>query len=181
MIDEKLRNDLISRVREVSLLRGDFTLRSGKKSKFYLDVKRAYGDPGLLNSLADALYLDMDCDKKATCVAGYGYGGRPLADVISSRHGLNLIQIRDEPKGHGTQKLIEGYEPDQSDKIIIPDDVFTSGGSLRKATEILLPMGVEIIKYGVVVNREEGHPDTLPAGLVWLMTAKEVIGDIITL
>jgi orotate phosphoribosyltransferase len=167
-------DDFVSRVREKSLLRGDFTLRSEKKSDVYLDVRRAYGDPRLLNEIVDRLIGKMDPHKIATCVVGYGFGGIPLASAMASRHGLNLTNLRDDPKSYGTQKQIEGYEPNSSDRVIIPDDVFTSGSSLITATEIIKPTRAQIISYGVVVNREEGNPSVLDASLFWLMTRTEM-------
>ncbi len=167
-------DNLIQRVKEKSLIYRDFTLRSGKKSKYYLDVRRAYSEPDLLNYIVDRLYDLMD-GKVATCVVGYGVGGEVLADVMSSRHlNLRLTRVRENKKNHGTGKQIEVYEPTQSDRVIVPDDVFTSGSSLRKATEIIKPTGAQIIRYGVVVNREEGDPNVLSAPLVWLMTKSEM-------
>lgn len=167
-------SSLISRVKSAALLHGDFTLRSGKKSNVYLDVRKVYGDPALLNDLVDNLYSAMN-GKEATCVAAYGFGGQPLASVMSSRHGLKLVAIRENVKDHGTGQQIEGYIPNSSDRVIIPDDVFTTGSSLKEVTSIILPTGAKIIKYGVVVNREQGDPKQLPAPLVWLMTAKQVM------
>lgn len=169
-----MADDLLVRLRDVALLRGTFTLRSGKTSNFYLDVRKAYGNSELLNELADRLWEKMNCD--ANCVVGYGFGGIPLATTIASRQGLRLTNLRDEPKNHGTQKQVEGYEPCPEDRIIIPDDVFTTGSSLKKAMEIVSPSRAKIIKYGVIVNRQEGDPSILGAPFVYLFTRTEVEG-----
>jgi orotate phosphoribosyltransferase len=97
-------------------LKGEFTLRNGKKSDVYLDIRRAYGYPRMLNMIVDKLNELIDPHTEATCVVGYGFGGMTLANVMASRHGLNLTNIRDEPKTYGTQKQVEGYEPRPSDK-----------------------------------------------------------------
>ena len=168
-------DNLIDKVRAKVVLHGDFTLRSGRKADTYFDVKRAYEDPDLLNCLVDRLY-ELMLGEEATCVVGYGVGGEVLADVMSSRHpNLKLTRVRENLKDHGTGKQIEVYEPNQSDRVIIPDDVFTSGSSLKRATEIIKPTGARIIRYGVVVNREEGDPKILSAPLVWLMTARDIL------
>ncbi|MAG38315.1 hypothetical protein CMI45_02935 [Candidatus Pacearchaeota archaeon] len=164
----------VSELKDACLLKGEFTLRNGKKSDVYLDIRRAYGYPRMLNMIVDKLNELIDPHTEATCVVGYGFGGMTLANVMASRHGLNLTNIRDEPKTYGTQKQVEGYEPRPSDKIIIPDDVFTSGSSLIRATEVIRPTGAKILRYGVVVNREEGDPNVLDAELVWLMTKSEM-------
>ncbi|MFH1290824.1 MAG: phosphoribosyltransferase family protein [Nanoarchaeota archaeon] len=168
--------DLTSKMREVTLLEGDFTLRSGRKSRYYLDVRRAYRDPELLNQLVDSLYALLD-DAEPTCVAGIGLGGQTLAAVMASRHGLRLTQLRDEAKAHGTGNQIEVYKPTPEDRVIVPDDIFTTGSSLLRATEILKPTGAQIVRYGVIANREEGDPSVLPAPLVWLITAKKIMGN----
>ncbi len=124
--------NLVDRFGEIAFLHGTFTLRSGKTSNFYLDARKAYGYPDLLNELADLLWRKMDCD--ANCVVGYGFGGIPLATTIASRNHLRLTNLRDEPKSHGLQRQIEGYEPTANDRIIIPHGVFTTGSSLKAAT-----------------------------------------------
>ena len=168
-------NNLVSRVKATGLLQGDFTLRSGRKAKYYLDVKKSFGDPRLLNDLADSLY-ELMRELKPTCVVAYGFGGQPIADVMASRHvELKLTRIRDSLKNYGTGRQIEGYEPNSFDRVIIPDDVFTTGSSLKDATKIIQPTGAQIVSYGVIVNREEGDPSSLSAPLVWLMTAREVM------
>lgn len=157
---------------DISLLRGDFTLRSGRKSKFYLDIRKSYGDPELLNGLADRLWDAFNCE--TDCVVGYGFGGIPLATTISSRHNLRLVNIREDRKDHGTGQQIEGYQPKPGDRVIIPDDVFSTGSSIKRATEIIRQTGAEIVKYGVVVDREEGDPSSLEAPLVHVFTKRDL-------
>ena len=164
---------LAKRVRDASLLEGEFTLRSGRKSNYYLDIKKSYGDPSLLNDLVDGLHSIMD--PSATCVVGIGFGGIPLASVMSSRHNLKLCNLRDDVKDYGTKKSMEAYEPTSKDRVIVPDDVFTTGSSLKRATEIIKLTDAKIIQYGVLVNREEGDPSELDAPLVWLLTLKQII------
>ena len=69
---------------------------------------------------------------------------------------MNLTLVRDEPKKHGKGGWIDGYVPNEQDKVVLVDDVFTTGGSLRKLIKILEPTKAEIIGVYVVVKRGEG-------------------------
>ncbi len=79
-------------------------LRNGTISDFYIDVKRAYGNPGNLRAMAQ-LTLD-NFDPSTTCVAASGYGGIPLGVAISLESGLPLVSVRDREKGHGRGETI---------------------------------------------------------------------------
>ncbi|MBI3334862.1 hypothetical protein HYZ97_05225 [Candidatus Pacearchaeota archaeon] len=167
-------DDLIRRLKEEGILsKGDFALRNGQRSNSYFNIKKAYGNPSLLNELADALYLLMDENREATCIAGYGIGGSVLATVISSRNHLHLTLLRDSQKEYGTRRQIEGFLPCANDKLLIPDDVFTTGGSLKRATEIIKPTGAKIVSYGVILHRGGEKASHLSAPLFWLMTEEE--------
>ena len=155
----------------VVLKKGNFTLRNGKESNIYLDVKKAYGDSYLLNSLADNLWKIID--KRTTCVAAYGVGGIALATAISSRSNVRLSIIRQEVKNYGTQQKIEGHVPAAEDFVTIVDDVFTTGSSFREASEIIKETKANILGYAVVVNRQEGK-EKLEAPLSFLYRAEEI-------
>ncbi len=158
---------------QIALLRGDFTLRSGMKSDHYLDVKRACGNPYILGEISRRLWEKMNCD--ATCVVGYGVGGEMIAPVISVLYKVPLAILRDSPKDHGTGRIIEGHEINKEDRLAIPDDVFTKGTSMKDATELLRSTNARIIRYGAVVNREEGDPSSLEAPLSWVYTKKQIL------
>jgi len=122
---------LVNRLKELEIIyKGKVKLKNAGVSDFYIDVKKAYGYPDALNLISNYLYTYID--KRATCVASAGYGGLTIASVISSKYGLNLTLIRDEPKKHGKISLIDGYIPNEKDKVAVIDDVFTTGESLRK-------------------------------------------------
>lgn len=165
-------DEFLARLAQVVLKKENFTLRSGRTSSYYIDMKLAYGDSVLMNNLADNIWGLMD--KRATCVAEYGIGGR-IAEVISSRHGLKLAIIRPEEKEHGTKKRIEGYIPTSSDFLVIPDDVFTTGSSLREATKAIEPTGARILEYIVLVDREEGDYSSLKFPLKSVYKVKQII------
>lgn len=152
------------------IYREPVTLKNAGASDFYVDVKKAYGYPKALNSISEELWVKIDRD--ATCIATAGYGGLSPATVISSRYGLHLTLVRDEPKKHGKSGWIDGYIPNEQDKVAIVDDVFTTGGSLRKIIEVLEPTGAEILGCYVVVKRGEGK---LQVPVTYLLTPEDLI------
>jgi orotate phosphoribosyltransferase len=118
----------------------------GTQGNVYFDVKKAYGNPRLLNSLAEEIYLLFPCLGKehvaeVTCVAAFGYGGIPLAAAISSQYDLPLTLIRTTPKDHGLMnefmKYLEGYVPRENDNIAVIDDVLITGKSYADTQDIL--------------------------------------------
>lgn len=166
---------LLSRLAPAVVQRGDFILRSGKPSKHYLDIRIGYGNPDLMREIASETIPLID--KRTTCVVGYGFGGIPLATAISLYGGFKLCLVRDKPKEHGRNQQIEGYIPKEGDFLAIPDDVFTTGSSLKEATKIVQSLGAPIVGYTVVVNREEGDINSLAAPLKFLYTAKQLIAE----
>ncbi|MBS3090742.1 orotate phosphoribosyltransferase [Candidatus Pacearchaeota archaeon] len=160
---------LIEKLNQLDVLeRQKVILKSKKISDFYIDIKKAYGFPEILNEITDRLYALIP--KEANCIAASDYGGLPLATAISSKYGLNLTLIRNKKKNHGLNKLIDGYIPNPKDKIAIVDDVMTTGTSLKKIIKIIKPTKAKILGCYVVVNR--GKAD-LKYPLHWLFEAKD--------
>ncbi len=151
---------LLDNLKRIIVKKGNFVLRSGKTSSYYLDMREAYADPNMINALADALWNSTS--KKATCVAGYGMGGIPLATVIASRNNLKLCILREKPKTYGTAKHIDGYLPSSEDNLLLIDDVYSTGSTFRDATEILNKSGIKINECAVIVLRTSAptHPVT---------------------
>ena len=145
-------------------------LKNAGFADFYLDIKKAYGYPEVLNCIADELWFKIN--KNITCIAAAGYGGLPPASIISSVNDLKLALVREELKNHGKTRYIDGYIPDEKDKIVIVDDVFTTGKSLRKTIEILNQTGAKITECCVVVKRGNGK---LAVPLKYLLTPEELI------
>jgi orotate phosphoribosyltransferase len=162
--------DLVGMLRQLRVIyREPIKLRSGKTADYYVDVKKAYGSPVVLDLISESLFAQMD--ERATCVAAAGYGGIPIASVISHQHGLKLVLVRDKGKNHGRGGLIDGYVPTEWDKVEIIDDVLSTGGSLRDTMKSLEPTGVEILGCHVVVKRGEAD-----LGVPWdyLLTVKDL-------
>jgi orotate phosphoribosyltransferase len=148
--------NLVEILKEAGIVhRGRFVLRRGEISSYYLDVKRAYGDPELLGRLADEMWKLIEGD--ANCIASKGYGGIPLASSISTLYQIPLTIIRDSPKKHGKISSFEGYVPKEGDSIAIVDDVFTSGSSALEAIKNLSLTNANIVSCCVVFKREESN------------------------
>ena len=136
---------------------GEFTLASGKKSSYYVNMKRAITEPEILSTIAKLISekIDDDIDK----IAGPALGAVPIATAVSLESKKPLLMIRKEKKGYGTSKLIEG-DLIEGDHVILVEDVTTTGGSLLKAINAITDNGGLVKKAFVVVDREEGAMET---------------------
>ncbi|KZX14353.1 orotate phosphoribosyltransferase [Methanobrevibacter curvatus] len=146
---------LIQLLKENDIVKfGDFTLSSGKKSKYYIDMKKAITNPIILKTIAILIsndFKNLQIDK----IAGPALGAVPIATAISLESNTPLLMIRKEKKGYGTSKLIEG-ELNPGDNVIVVEDVTTTGGSLLKAIKAIEENGGNVISSYVVVDRKEG-------------------------
>ncbi len=164
-------NGLIEKLNQLNILeRQRVILKSKKGSDFYIDIKKAYGYPDILNEITGKLYILIP--KEANCIAASDYGGLPIAAAISSTYGLNLILIRNKRKNYGLNRLIDGYIPNRKDKVAIVDDVITTGSSLKKIIQVIKPTKAKILGCYVVVNR--GKTD-LKYPLRWLFEARDFL------
>lgn len=137
--------------------KGRFELKSGEVSDFYVDMKKAFGSPRAFRLICDELCRVID--KRATCVASSGHGGLPLATAVAIKLGLPLVLVRDKQKDHGVRKSIDGYSPTKKDKVVIIDDVLTSGTCISNICTALSSTKSEILAGYVVVSR--GNPSSL--------------------
>ncbi len=140
---------------------GDFTLSSGRKSRYYIDIKKASTDPGILKQIAveikNKLQQRSISGDYIGCVA---LGGVPIAVAVSLETSLPLVIVRKETKDYGTKGQIIG-DPKPGSSIILVEDVTTTGGSVLKAIKILEDEGLEVRYVLVVVDREEGASSAL--------------------
>ena len=135
-------------------LEGDFTLSSGKKSNYYINMKKAITEPEILSTIS-SLITEKIKDNEIDKVAGPALGAVPIATAVSLESKLPLLMIRKEKKGYGTSKLIEG-ELLEGDNVIVVEDVSTTGGSLLKAIKAIQENGGNVKRAFVVVDRQEG-------------------------
>jgi orotate phosphoribosyltransferase len=174
MTDQELRRAL----KEYAYLEGDFVLRSGRRSRYYLDKYRFETRPDLLRALGERLAAQVrEHEPGAARIAGPELGAVALAAATSLESGLPFLIVRKESKGYGTANRLEGvFEP--GERICIVEDVVTSGGAALSAVHVLREAGLECGTAVCVVDREEGGSDELARHAVRLrslFTASDVL------
>jgi orotate phosphoribosyltransferase len=157
MNDAEFRDALV----DAAYLEGDFVLRSGKRSRYYLDKYRFETRPDLLAELGERIAGAVrEHDPEAARLAAPVLGGVVLAASASLVSGLPFLMIRDAAKEYGTANRIEGpFEPGES--VCLVEDVVTSGGALLEAVEAAREAGLVVRTAVCVVDREEGGADAL--------------------
>jgi orotate phosphoribosyltransferase len=164
---------------EHALLEGDFVLRSGKRSSWYLDKYRFETQPVLLRALGERLAAAAaEVEPDAVRLAGPALGAVALAASASMASGLPFIIVRGETKEYGTGNRIEG--PFEAGELVcLVEDVVTSGGALADAVTALRDGGLEVRNALCIVDREEGGADALArlgVRLRPLYRASELVG-----
>ena len=144
-----------------ALLHGDFVLRSGRRSSYYLDKYRFETRPDLLGPLGERLAAAVaEYEPGSDRLAGPELGAVALAASASLASGLPFLIVRKEAKGYGTENRLEGaFEP--GERVCLVEDVVTSGGAALEAVEALRAAGLECGTAVCVVDREEGGADAL--------------------
>jgi orotate phosphoribosyltransferase len=148
-------------LREAAYLEGDFVLRSGKRSAYYLDKYRFETRPDLLAPLGERIASAVaEFEPEAVRLAGPELGAVALAAAGSLASGLPFLIVRKAAKDYGTSKRLEGVYA-QGDCVCLVEDVVTSGGALLEAVEALREAGLTVRTAICVVDREEGGADAL--------------------
>ena len=152
------REELIKRIKETAYLEGDFILRSGKRSKYYLDKYLFETCPDILKALGQEFAKHITDD--VTLIAGAELGGVALAAATAMQSGKNWVIIRSKKKGYGTDKLIEGVlKPD--DVVLLVEDVATTGGAVQQAAEVITEAGATVKKIVCVIDRKQGAAENI--------------------
>ncbi|MEA3560071.1 MAG: orotate phosphoribosyltransferase [Candidatus Thermoplasmatota archaeon] len=154
---------------------GDFTLTSGMKSRYYVDIKKASCIPEILEKITDNFAKKgFECDK----VAGMELGAVSLITAYSLRENVPFVIIRKGGREHGTKKRIEG-DIKKGERILILEDVITSGGSVIEAARLINEAGGNIVGILTVVDREEGGTDKVSsiAHFHALVTARDLLKE----
>ena len=176
MTDEELRRAL----REHAYLEGDFVLRSGRRSRYYLDKYRFETRPDLLRALGGRLALQIrEHEPDAARIAGPELGAVALAAAASLESGLPFLIVRKDGKGYGTDNRLEGAF-ESGERVCLVEDVVTSGGAALSAVQALREAGLSCSTAVCVVDREEGGVDELArhdVRLQSLFTASDVLSD----
>ena len=157
MTDDELKLAL----REAAYLEGDFVLRSGKRSRYYLDKYRFETRPDILAALGERIAEAVaEFEPDAVRLAGPELGAVALAAAGSLASGLPFVIVRKAAKDYGTSNRLEGgYE--EGDCVCLVEDVVTSGGALLEAVEALREARLTVRTAVCVVDREEGGADAL--------------------
>ena len=150
----ELGRDLVA----ASYLKGDFVLRSGKRSNRYFDKFLFETDPALLRRLGRRLAQLVPAETQR--LAAPELGAVLLGGAVSMETGLPLVLVRKEPKDYGTTKQIEGrYQP--GERITVIEDVVTTGGDSLRSAQVLRDAGATVIHLVVVLDRGEGGEDNI--------------------
>lgn len=153
---------------------GEFTLTSGARSPYYVDIKRASSDPRLLTAIGrEIARRAVGYDR----IAGMELGAVPIATATALASGIPFLMIRKKPRDHGTGSQIEGpWKP--GERALVVEDVTTSGGSSLQAVEILRKAGLAVDRVVTVVDREQGASEAfrrVDVALEALVTAGDLL------
>jgi orotate phosphoribosyltransferase len=150
MIRSELGRDLVA----AAVLRGNFVLRSGATSSYYIDKFLFTTRPELLRRLAVELAAELP--EGVQRVAGPALGAVPLVTALALETGLPSVIVRaDRPKEYGTAKQIEGTL-EHGERVVIVEDVVTTGGAALATLTALREAGAEVVRVLAVIDREEG-------------------------
>lgn len=152
--------ELAADIYRCSHLTGEFVLRSGEISRHYFDKYLFESDPSLLLRIGRALLPLLP--ERVDALAGLETGGIPLATVLSQLSGLPALFVRKKAKEYGTRKLAEGGEV-KGRRLLIVEDVVTSGGQIELSSSALRARGAEIDTALCVIDREAGGAARLAA------------------
>ncbi len=165
MDELKLKEELLGLIKEKAVVHGERTLASGKTSGFYIDGKQVTLDPqGLL--VTAKVILAMLQGLHADAIGGPTLGADPIAagvSLLSFQTGrpLKAFIVRKDAKAHGMQKMIEGPLLKEGDRVVMVEDVITTGGSVLKAIHEVEKLKAKVVRVICLVDRNEGAVETL--------------------
>ena len=158
-------DQLAERIRSAAVLEGDFTLRSGRKSRFYIDKYLFEGDPEILAELGKRFAEKVT--PQTTRIAGAELGGVALAAAASIASKKPFVIIRNAKKDYGTGKMYEG-RIEATDRILLVEDIATTGGQVLEAAKVIAGLGATVERIVAVVDRREGAAENIrEAGFVF--------------
>ncbi len=154
-----LRQVLLALIVKYAYVEGDFILASGAKSSYYINCKQVTLRAEGALTLGRLLFQLLPEDTEA--VAGLTLGADPMVSAVSivsayENNPIPALIIRKQPKGHGTKAYIEGPSLAQGAKIVVLEDVVTTGGSALTAVEKLQDAGYKVTQIFSLVDREQG-------------------------
>lgn len=164
---EIVKSEIAKQIYTVSHLVGSFQLRSGQISNEYFDKYQFEADTILLNAIVKQMLTLIPSDIEV--LAGLELGGISIVTLLSHYSGLPTAFVRKEAKKYGTSRLAEGAEINNR-KVLIVEDVVTSGGQIVISAHQLRELGAEIDYALCVMDREEGAVDRLFAEGIALLS-----------
>jgi len=152
--------------RQRALQFGDFTLASGQKSTYYVNSKKVLFHAEAISLLGELLY-ESTADIEFEAIGGLEVGAIPMAAAALTafhRHGRHLegFFVRKQPKSHGSKDVIEGQVA-SGDRVVVIDDVLTTGGSVVKAIEAVEAVGAKVLRVVCICDRLQGAGEALAA------------------
>jgi len=178
----QLKKSLHSLIGQKAFFKEKITLSSGKTSDYYIDAR-------LITLTAEGAYLvasvilDLIKDDGFEAIGGPTIGADPVLGAIATlryleKKPINTFIVRKQPKEHGKKRQIEGPDIKPGSKVILIDDVATTGGSLVDAVKLLTQDNIKVLKAVVIVDRQEGAKENLAkvnCPLVSIFSAKDFL------
>jgi len=169
---ENDRQALIRLIQDEAVFHGDFTLSSGKKATYYVDMRKLTLDHRAAPAIG-RIMLDLISDiPDVVAVGGLTLGADPIANAVMHESArtdrpLDAFVVRKEPKDHGRGRQIEGADV-EGRRVVVVEDTSTTGQSALKAVEALRKAGAEVVAVAVIVDRSTGAQAAIEAeGLEW--------------
>ena len=164
MTPDTNRDRLKALFRDRALQFGDFTLASGKKSSYYVNSKKVLFHAEAITLLGELLY-EATADLQFQAIGGLEVGAIPMAAAALTafhRHGRPLegFFVRKQAKGHGSQEVLEG-QVKPGDKVVVIDDVLTTGGSVVQAIRAVEAAGAAVVRVVCICDRLQGAREAL--------------------
>jgi orotate phosphoribosyltransferase len=149
--------ELAARVKASAYLEGDFVLRSGRRSKYYMDKYLFETQPDILAELG-RLFAARASD--ADVIAGAELGGVALAAAASMASGKPFLIVRNAKKDYGTSKMMEG-KLEKGQRVLLVEDIATTGGQVLEAAKVLTEAGATVTKIVATIDRQEGARENI--------------------
>ncbi len=168
---ESDRQSLIALIGDEAVFHGDFTLSSGKKATYYVDMRKLTLDHRAAPAIG-RLVLDIVRDLDVDAVGGLTLGADPIANAVlhasvAAGTPVDAFVVRKEPKDHGRGRQIEGAEV-AGKRVVIVEDTSTTGGSRLKAAQVVKDAGADVVAVVTVVDRKTGAQAAVEvAGFEW--------------
>jgi len=172
--------ELTAKLFEIGVIRiGDFVLKDGRHSPIYVDLRILVGHPPVLKQVAAAM-LERARGLSFDCLAGIPYAGLPVALAMSIGGDIPLVYPRKEAKEYGTKQRVEGVFK-AGDRVLVVDDVITTGGAKIEAVAPLREVGLVVTDILVVVDREQAGGEVLAdsgLSLHSVLTLREILDQL---